>query len=54
MSAGYQKRDEEVVDYQLYRFKGLRPLRGPKPGELSKGDFFCCIGAAQTFGRYCE
>jgi len=54
MSAGYQKRDEEVVDYQLYRFKGLRPLRGPKPEEMPKGGYFCCIGAAQTFGRYCQ
>ncbi len=54
MSAGYQKLDEEVIDYQLYKFEGLRPLRGPKPEEMAKGGFFCCIGAAQTFGRYCE
>ena len=55
MSVGYQKRDEEVVDYQLYKIEGLpRPLRGPRPETLPKGGYFSCIGAAQTFGRYCE
>ncbi len=55
MGYGYQERDAEIIDYQLYRLEGLgNPLRGPRPGRLEPGAYFSCIGAAQTFGCYCE
>lgn len=52
---GYQKRDRKVIDYQLYRDKqtGLW-LRGPRHDRLIKGKYFICLGAAQTFGCFCE
>jgi len=51
---GCERRDEEIVDYQLYCLEntGLW-LRGPRPQNLAKGDFFVSIGAAQTFGCFC-
>lgn len=62
MSAIYQKSDWEVVDYQLdlldpeifdsYRGRELI-IRGPKPKSLKKNSYFVCLGAAQTFGRFC-
>jgi len=55
MGYGYQKRDAEIIDYQLYQLDGIHlPLRGPKPSSLEKGSYFTCVGAAQTFGCYCE
>jgi len=52
---GYQDRDREIVDYQLYRLKNVNfDLRGPKPRSFEKDDFFVCVGAAQTFGCFCE
>jgi len=63
MTAGYVGPDWEVVDYQIYCLDpevvdrqtstGLM-LRGPAPKKLEKGKYFVCIGAAQTFGRFCE
>jgi hypothetical protein len=50
---GYQKRDWHIVDYQLFRLLPRLQVRGPKP-PLDPGSFFVCIGAAQTFGRFCE
>ncbi|MBN1270984.1 MAG: hypothetical protein JXB26_01830 [Candidatus Aminicenantes bacterium] len=52
---GYQKRDREVIDYQLYRDKktGLW-LRGPEHDKLIKGKYIICLGAAQTFGCFCD
>ncbi len=52
---GYQKRDQEIVDYQMYSLgkTGLW-FRGPKIGSLKPGEYFVCIGAAQTFGCFCE
>ncbi|MGE0142918.1 MAG: DUF6473 family protein [Planctomycetota bacterium] len=48
----YQDLDREVIDYQIYRLPGVdRNLRGPRI-DLSK-PFIACIGAAQTFGRFC-
>jgi Domain of unknown function (DUF6473) len=56
------KSDGHVVDYELY---SLQPpvidpvtgtplkLRGPPPPALNKGEYFACIGGAQTFGRFC-
>ena len=63
MTAEYVGPDWEVVDYQIYCLdpevvdrqtnSGLM-LRGPAPKRLEKGKYFVCIGAAQTFGRFCE
>lgn len=52
----YQDRDWEIVDYQGYILPntGGKNFRGPKPKTLDKGDYFVCLGAAQTFGCYCE
>jgi hypothetical protein len=48
----YQLRDKHILDYDLFEFCDLS-LRGPKP-PLDPGRFFVCLGAAQTFGRFCE
>lgn len=63
MIEGYANPDWDVVDYQMYCLDsevidrqtntGVL-LRGPKPQNLEKGKYFVCIGAAQTFGRFCE
>lgn len=53
MGEGYQKRDHEIIDYELWRIDGIgRPLRGP-PQDL-RGGFVTALGAAQTFGCYAE
>ena len=53
MGEGYQERDHEVVDYELYETPGLKgPVRGPDPGELKPGAHIVFVGAAQTFGCY--
>ena len=53
----YQRRDAEVVDYKLWRLwtpnTGFA-MRGPKPINLSSGEFYTAIGAADTFGRFVE
>ncbi len=52
--AGYQARDYEVVDYQLYQLLGTElQFRGPEP-QLAEGEYFSCLGAAQTFGCFTE
>lgn len=53
--SGYQARDYEVTDYQMYELAGtgLR-FRGPEPGGLEAGRYFTCVGAAQTFGCFCD
>src|SRR6266540_2388001 len=48
----YQVRDGHILDYKLFKLSTLE-LRGPKP-PLDPGSFFVCVGAAQTFGRFCE
>ena len=51
---GYQARDYEVIDYQLYQLPGSQlQFRGPEP-QLTDGKFFSCLGAAQTFGCFAE
>lgn len=50
---GYQHRDQHIVDYQMFSLLPRLELRGPKP-PLEPGSFFTCLGAAQTFGRFCE
>ena len=52
--AQYQANDFESVDYNQFELSEHLPLfRGPKPSDeaLAKGDYFCVLGAAQTFGR---
>lgn len=61
MAAEYQEPDWHVVDYEAYclddriidpsRHRALR-IRGPRPTRLDDG-YFVCLGAAQTFGRFC-
>lgn len=62
MAAEYQDPDWRVVDYQTYCLdesiidpSTKRPLhiRGPRPDRLDAGGYFVCLGAAQTFGRFC-
>ena len=58
----YQAPDWWIADYQLYSPPELPPellpglplrLRGPDPGKLVPGGYIACLGAAQTFGRFC-
>jgi hypothetical protein len=56
MGIGYQRRDIEVVDYQLWGYRSLKRayvLRGPRPA-LKPGEFISCIGGAFTFGCFVE
>jgi len=52
--SGYQARDIEVIDYNMTELEnsGLM-FRGPIP-ELSEGNYFTAIGAAQTMGCFCD
>jgi hypothetical protein len=59
----YQSPDWGIADYELYSPPGLPRdllpglplrLRGPAPGELASGGYIACVGAAQTFGRFCQ
>jgi len=54
--SGYQARDYDVVDYHMTELPGTGlQFRGPFPQEaLEGGDYFACIGAAQTLGCFCE
>lgn len=63
MTAEYAEPDRNVVDYQIYcldpevidrQTSAALLLRGPNPQHLEKRNYFVCIGAAQTFGRFCE
>lgn len=63
MAEAYQRTDWDVADYQIYCLdEALMDrqtdtpllLRGPKPESLDKGNYFVCMGAAQTFGRFCK
>ncbi len=49
----YEDRDGHIVDYEVFNLLPSLAVRGPKP-PLDGGSFFACIGAAQTFGRFCE
>jgi hypothetical protein len=49
---GYPDLDGHIVDYEVFELPPLYRVRGPKP-PLDPGSFFVCIGAAQTFGRFC-
>src|SRR4051812_38859842 len=51
----YQDRDHEVIDYRLYELRGTRyRIRGPRPVSFEPGEYFTSVGAAQTFGCFCE
>jgi uncharacterized protein DUF6473 len=52
---GYQQRDYEIIDYELFPLPGFQVrFRGPAPEALTPGEYFTCLGAAQTFGCFCE
>jgi hypothetical protein len=52
----YQDRDWEIVDYQGFSLPNVpkKLFRGVKPETLKAGSYFVCVGAAQTFGCFCE
>jgi hypothetical protein len=50
----YQERDHEIIDYEVFRLPRTGELRGPEPRTLAPGEYFTCVGAAQTFGCYCQ
>jgi hypothetical protein len=51
----YQERDYDIIDYQLYPLPGTGyRIRGPEPETLAPGEYFTSVGAAQTFGCFCE
>ena len=50
----YQERDYEIIDYRVFRLPGTGELRGPAPRTLAPGEYYTCLGAAQTFGCFCE
>jgi hypothetical protein len=51
---GYQQRDWEIVDYQTYRLTWKFTARGPAPRRLRPNEYFACVGAAQTYGCFCD
>lgn len=53
--SGYQRRDYEVVDYELAKLVGSGLyFRGAGNGGYEGGNFFTCLGAAQTLGCFCK
>jgi hypothetical protein len=51
----YQHRDHEIIDYELFQLPGTgHRIRGPGPETLESGEYFTCVGAAQTFGCFSE
>lgn len=52
---GYVLRDWEVTDYACHELPGTGLwFRGPAPARLETGQYFSAIGAAQTFGCFCD
>jgi len=52
--SGYQRRDYEVVDYELAKLSGTGLyFRGAGKVDVAAGDYFTCLGAAQTLGCFC-
>jgi hypothetical protein len=53
--SNYQARDDQVADYEMYQLSGTGLwFRGPQLADSRPGSYFACIGAAQTFGCFCE
>ena len=51
----YQDQELGLINYRYIQVPGgTLYFRGPIPPSLDKNKFFVCIGAAQTFGRFCE
>lgn len=52
----YERLDNGIIDYQTYNIEGLLGLvlRGPAQALFEEGSYICCLGAAQTFGRFVE
>jgi uncharacterized protein DUF6473 len=52
---GYQQVDWKIADYMMYRLPGFPlDLRGPGSQQLIPKGYIACVGAAQTFGRFCQ
>lgn len=53
--SGYQRRDFEVVDYEMFQLgdSGLT-FRGPMPDLHDPDGYFACLGAAQTLGCFVQ
>lgn len=54
MSDYYQNIDRGWLDYDLQSVEGISDLRFRGPAVDLSQPYICCIGAAQTFGRFCE
>lgn len=53
--SGYQARDFEVIDYEMYQLGDTELwFRGPEPKSLRSGEYIVFLGAAQTFGCLCH
>lgn len=53
--SGYQARDHEVIDYELYQLDGTDLwFRGPRDEISVVEPTIACLGAAQTFGCFSE
>lgn len=53
--SGYQQRDQDIVDYQLWKLSTPQMdflLRGQRPQRLEQGQYIAHLGAAFTFGRF--
>ncbi len=48
----YQNRDAHIIDYKCYQLNGWNGIRGPKVDTTKP--YIVCVGAAQTFGPFCE
>jgi len=54
-TSAYFDRDKSIVDYEpVYSEEAKFTFRGPWPKRLEPGRYFTCLGAAQTFGCFCE